>query len=300
MLVVIVLGGGFIVLKNSFSSNKTESLTANLGISETQLSSFKDTDNDGLYDWEEELLGTDPLHPDSDGDGILDGEQFKTQKQYPELSAIDVGNLYNLREDTHSSSNNLTDSLFREAAMRYGILSEGGELDDKTKTELADSLARDFESPAFETKYTGANISVTHSSNLETTTSYVGGVIAAFETHNEIYSENPLEIVNIFFETSDETALSQLSKLENTYYELAKEIGKLPVPQNLVTTHLELANTIHQTGTTIHNIQEVSPDPIKSMLALAQYLHHKNKRARSISSLLNYFNSLVTENNTRG
>lgn len=32
-----------------------------------------DSDNDGLSDSEEELAGTDPLDPDSDGDGIVDG-----------------------------------------------------------------------------------------------------------------------------------------------------------------------------------------------------------------------------------
>ncbi|MCL2048306.1 MAG: VWA domain-containing protein [Defluviitaleaceae bacterium] len=32
-----------------------------------------DTDNDGLYDWHEELIGTDPENPDTDGDGLPDG-----------------------------------------------------------------------------------------------------------------------------------------------------------------------------------------------------------------------------------
>lgn len=34
-----------------------------------------DADNDGLADTEEETLGTDPSNPDSDGDGILDGDE---------------------------------------------------------------------------------------------------------------------------------------------------------------------------------------------------------------------------------
>lgn len=35
----------------------------------------KDSDNDGLRDWEEELFHTDPYNPDTDGDGYLDGEE---------------------------------------------------------------------------------------------------------------------------------------------------------------------------------------------------------------------------------
>lgn len=36
-----------------------------------------DTDNDGLYDAEEEALGTDWRRPDTDGDGINDGAELK-------------------------------------------------------------------------------------------------------------------------------------------------------------------------------------------------------------------------------
>jgi hypothetical protein len=39
---------------------------------------YLDSDGDGLTNWEEYLRGTDPLNPDTDGDGILDGEDRET------------------------------------------------------------------------------------------------------------------------------------------------------------------------------------------------------------------------------
>lgn len=36
----------------------------------------RDSDGDGLKDWEESIYGTDPLNPDTDGDGYLDGEEI--------------------------------------------------------------------------------------------------------------------------------------------------------------------------------------------------------------------------------
>lgn len=36
-----------------------------------------DPDNDGLATFEEERIGTDPFNPDTDGDGLLDGEEVK-------------------------------------------------------------------------------------------------------------------------------------------------------------------------------------------------------------------------------
>jgi hypothetical protein len=36
----------------------------------------RDSDGDGLFDWQEFLLGTDPLDPDSDSDGVTDFADF--------------------------------------------------------------------------------------------------------------------------------------------------------------------------------------------------------------------------------
>ncbi len=42
-----------------------------------------DSDNDGLTDAEEKTLGTDPFNPDTDGDGLFDGEEVKVYKTDP-------------------------------------------------------------------------------------------------------------------------------------------------------------------------------------------------------------------------
>jgi hypothetical protein len=41
-----------------------------------QTSFAQDADNDGLTDAQEKILGTDPNKPDTDGDGLLDGEEY--------------------------------------------------------------------------------------------------------------------------------------------------------------------------------------------------------------------------------
>lgn len=42
-------------------------------IDSPDLELIKDSDNDGLIDVREEFYGTNPYHPDSDGDGYSDG-----------------------------------------------------------------------------------------------------------------------------------------------------------------------------------------------------------------------------------
>jgi hypothetical protein len=47
-------------------------------VSGTKIQSLKDSDQDGLLDAIETILGTDPNNPDTDGDGLKDGEEINT------------------------------------------------------------------------------------------------------------------------------------------------------------------------------------------------------------------------------
>jgi hypothetical protein len=75
VIFVLLIGmsiGGYLVLQSRFSkANQFEELM--LGLSGKEI--INDHDYDGLADWEEELYGTDPNNPDTDGDGYLDGEE---------------------------------------------------------------------------------------------------------------------------------------------------------------------------------------------------------------------------------
>ena len=53
-----------------------------------------DTDNDGLFDREEvRVYGTDPLNPDTDGDGYLDGDEVKAG-----FNPLGPGRLYEISD----------------------------------------------------------------------------------------------------------------------------------------------------------------------------------------------------------
>jgi len=70
LAVVLIIGGVIFVLKYS---SRESLLGIKLGNKNSKISeeNFKDSDNDGLRDWEEELFGTDPFNPDTDGEAII-------------------------------------------------------------------------------------------------------------------------------------------------------------------------------------------------------------------------------------
>ena len=73
-IILILIGAGIAFSKKgkvevSLKEKENNSLPQNV-----------DSDNDGLFDWQEVFYGTDPKNPDTDQDGILDGEEIKEKR----------------------------------------------------------------------------------------------------------------------------------------------------------------------------------------------------------------------------
>ena len=79
ILVAVFLAIGLILFIGNYSKKDALSQISIWGAKETTIESQnKDSDNDGLMDWEEGLYQTDSFNPDTDGDGYLDGEEVNS------------------------------------------------------------------------------------------------------------------------------------------------------------------------------------------------------------------------------
>ncbi len=105
----------------------------------------KDSDNDGLKDWEESLWGTNPNNPDTDGDGTPDGQEVK-QGRNPLLASKNGKNdkLENQKlKETDSllpaELPSFTDLLSQQFFGDYLFLREkdGGQISQKARKNLS-------------------------------------------------------------------------------------------------------------------------------------------------------------------
>jgi hypothetical protein len=76
-------------LRNSALATQTASFVQ----TQTIIRGEDDGDNDGLINSEELDIGTDPINPDTDGDGLLDGEEVKTYMTSPTVADTDADGL---------------------------------------------------------------------------------------------------------------------------------------------------------------------------------------------------------------
>jgi len=82
-------------------------LNASLGLTFTGESCSSDKDMDGLGKCDEEKIGTNPKVADTDGDGLLDGEEYLTYKTNPLQADTDLDGLSDYDEVKFNSTNPL-------------------------------------------------------------------------------------------------------------------------------------------------------------------------------------------------
>lgn len=281
-----VLIGGFLVLKaKTGSADFSQQIASILGLGEQTSDDprHKDTDNDGLTDWQEEIYKTDPLNPDSDGDGYLDGEEilsgYDPLKPAPNdkliSSAIDP------RPEAGSFKNiNLTEELAKTISattQNAGALAfqsdetiletQGNELIDNA---LATALAKSpqlFYVPQFQ----DGDIIISDSISPETVRAYITKMeqtMGQYLSAEKGITTLGLDVALKAVQTENFSELDQYIKAYKNCYQAAKAI---PVPQSWKEIHKQQLSILLGSANIFEALKSAGDDPLKALIALQQY-----------------------------
>lgn len=244
----------------------------------------KDSDRDGLPDWEESLYGTDPQKADSNGLGMTDGEAVRAGLIVPKAIAdisntpggVSGTNPYDPSLPAPPAEGTLTAAFTQEFLLRYVEAKEenGREpltplqikaIADETIAVLATVVVR---APDFKSL---KDLSITDSSP-EAMLEYAKKAEAAMKAHAGTARAGELAYLKRALEgTEPEDALVQLASIAKTYRETAAGLAAIPVPGTLAPHHLAIVNTLMRSSEISNDFARVSSDPLAAMLGLQQY-----------------------------
>jgi len=290
IIVIIAVVGGLVLLLNSKKEKELKSPT-----SELFPENFKDSDNDGLPDWQEELYGTDPNNPDTDGDGYSDSQEVELSRNpYP----LPLGEKYNITQKI------LNEEAIQNVLLSY--LSQGVEyleaypegIDSSIMEEMIErSVNENYDyligpnqehllelAGIFEISISDEQIKISKDNSKQAILFYIYEISQWLNSDIFFLQNEALQIISYALENQDFNNLDKLIKLNDEWIDQMKEII---VPSSWKEIHKQGLATIILFRNIFISLRDMENDPLKAYYATEKLEELTNSWTELIKKAIN-------------
>ena len=241
----------------------------------------KDSDGDGVPDWEEALWGTDP-HKKMTFNDMPDATYIENKKK--ELKIEGSINETKLTE---------TEKFAREFFSSYSAMKSSGQIDSNAINNFSNSLGQKIVDPNLTDKYSETDVITYSVDNPVLRQKYYENIKTLSKSYQSAGLGDELDIISIGLASNSSGGPSadstnqynKLSSIANAYQDFAKKAMGLSVPQSLVGYHLRIVNSANNTGISVSNMQKIVSDPIVGLSGLSQYQKYSDDLVKSVADL---------------
>lgn len=271
----------FFVLSNLFgthgyfSKGSTGSISARGTVGDVI---SRDSNNNGIADWEESLWGLDP-----EGDG-------KGNKQIIDARKKAAGILPVNQEGGDATPETKNDALARDLLSTILALNQAGSLTPEAITNIALSLGQNIDEKRSTVKtYTVEDLSVV-ASNTQTKQTYQKNLQALVEKYEPSGMGNEFTILAEGLE-KDDTPLDGLIPIASAYQSFAKDLLATPTPKDASLYALNLINASSSIGVALQKASTLYTDIITGMVGVDEFLKGSDDFDRASDHFANYFSN---------
>ncbi|MEA2701549.1 MAG: hypothetical protein QOE22_258 [Candidatus Parcubacteria bacterium] len=286
LIAVLMVAGGYVL--PGFKFPKTKAVNAEL--TDDLLASYvtKDTDSDGLPDWQEVLYGTDANKADSDGDGIPDGEAVSRGLLTPTAlaSQIPTDPIGEEFSEDAAAPGSITDQFSRAFFQAYMEESGGQPMSQEAQQALLQRLLADFNARGA-SKLSSAYSAVSVRTDVSVSTAVYAKSVEDILGANVIRGTDASAILltaQLILE-DDASATGKLERVASAYSNIASSLLKTRVPPQLAQHHLELLRSFDTLGKSTKQIAAYKEDPLGVLGALAVFQPAAEQLDRGINGV---------------
>lgn len=241
----------------------------------------KDSDGDGLSDWEEALYGTDLHVVDTSRLGMTDGEAVARGLIVP-IAIADIPTATSSAAVIDSdglppapAERTLTSS-FAKAFFTYFVrakqASGGANLSESEMQNVADQALKSLSATfTIAPDFKSAKDLTVSGSGPDALKAFAVSAEAVLLKNTSTATTSEINYLKYVVENNDTSALSHLSSIAKGYRNSAVGLAMLPVPQELASDDLALINAMMRISQITADFARVHDDPLATILALKQY-----------------------------
>lgn len=242
----------------------------------------KDTDRDGVLDWEEALMGLDPTKKET-----VPGVPDNTTASKLRTEKVDSA------DGSIASEENLTqtDKFSRELLSTITSLGQNGAMDQDTIEQISTSLADKIQSSVQRKVFTTGDLKIINDNTTKAIQNYKNTLNAMQKKYPD--NGDVLDILQRFIideNTIDVTVLGELDPIIIQAQKMRDDILKMSVPQSLAPLHLNVLNGGQKLVENLSDIRLFDTDPILAMGAISVCEENINSFQSASISLVNAIN----------
>ena len=223
----------------------------------------RDSDSDGLLDWEEILHKTDPKNPDSDRDGIVDGAEEKPGGLVYGTAAGE-----NFLEEPPNFTEVFSEAFARTLGPR--ILAEGG-LKNISQSDLEGvaSYLPDAEALLPDPiRLTSADIIISEKNDSLAVKNYFNKLFKIYEKTFFALKEGDDAIIQRAIREGNLQELEQMDPVLAALEQSFNEAKKLAVPRGYEDFALKELGYLHRSKQILEKIRNANRDPLAALILL--------------------------------
>ncbi|MDP2655018.1 MAG: thrombospondin type 3 repeat-containing protein [bacterium] len=295
-LSIALIVGAFLLARSVESPNSAQASTESALL---QAIATKDSDGDGLTDWEEALYGTSPNTTDTFNLSMTDGEAVAKGLIVPKAIAdISIATSSPLMPSDGSlppasAEGTLTDTFAKNFFTLYLSAKQTNGGADLSENEMADIAnealnalssavvtAPDFKS-AKDLKISG--------SGADALKKFAVDAESVFLKNTSDASKSEILYLIDAVENNNTEALTHIASISKAYRDSAVGLSALPVPTELSGSVFMLINAMMRVSEITADFSRVNTDPLTAMLALKQYVPAAQSLGKAFTNINNVY-----------
>lgn len=278
----LIRGGvalGILALIFVFQSNTFQNIfskkekTAEIKVESLEELIKKDSNANGIPDWEERFWGLDPMVASTNGQ--LHTEIIAQRKTI-------------LSSQTNAEDLNESERLARELFIVSTVI--GGSTDGNLPAirAVSEQAADEFTQGKGLIDQITAEDTTRIKTDKQAITTYIVELIKILESKKPT---NELEILARVGEEKEMKELAKLTPIIASYQTLATKVASLPVPTALAEEHLILTNSINNMGRGLETFKSIEDDAAMGLIGFYQYSIEEDRFDASLTTIVERANS---------
>lgn len=236
--------------------------------------SNSDSDNDGLKDWEESLIGTNSQNPDTDGDGTTDGDEISQERnpRTPGPNDKNIKNTENTEKAVDTSEVTLTEQVAKDFFSRYiAAKQQNQNLTQEEAALIAQSVIQNVSVPTTVHIYTIKDLKITQDTSAVSKGNYQQSLATALSKNSPKNIENELVVFAKAIQSQKESDLLPMDLIIQGYKGIITDTLKATVPINTVADHLLYLNALSAIYDDLIYMRLILSDPVKAYAGYSNY-----------------------------